>query len=727
METVNGSVEHITFHNQDTGFCVLQIINDEQKKICVVGKVISVAIGESCIATGNWIENKTYGRQLKAISIQLTAPSNLDNICKYLASGVIEGIGPKFAWRIVKHFGKETFDILDNHPERLKEVDGIGKNKLTKICSSWQSHSAMRETMLFLQKHNIGSTRAANIYKTYGNDTINIIRQNPYRLYSDIKGIGFKTADNIALSIGLGVNSILRAKAALVHILEEFSLNGHCAVPKQILLNNATETLNIQADSLTKALKEQLANNIFIQQDIDNDIWIYTYGLFYGELGTSQMLKRLNQGQHPLGQVDTQKALNWVQKKTGFPLAPSQQDAIIKGLTSKVFVITGGPGVGKTTLVNSLVAILKAKDLRVSLTAPTGRAAKRLSESTGDTAKTIHRLLEYEPTNGGFVKNNQSTLNTDVVVVDEVSMVDINLMYFLLRAIPIHAALILVGDVDQLPSVGPGSVLKDIIDSQTICTSQLTEIFRQESKSLIISNAHRINSGLLPIIDNSQQSDFFFIENNEPHEIAKILVDVVSTRLPNKYKYNPLTDIQVLTPMNHTPIGNIALNNALQQTLNPKHNDAITNAQKCFYVGDKVMQTQNNYDKDIFNGDIGFIKYHLADEKKIIINFDGENIEYNYSELDQITLAYACTIHKSQGSEYPVVVIPLHTQHYVMLQRNLIYTAITRGRSAVILIGSKKAMQMAIENDNSQTRYCALKHRLNGSLPEPIIKPLQKS
>ncbi len=715
LETLSGLVERVTFHNPDNGYCVLRLkVRGHRDFVTVVGHASAISAGEFAQASGTWINDRTYGAQFKATFVKATPPTTLEGIEKYLGSGLIKGIGPVYAKKLVKAFGEKVFDVIEEESSRLLSVDGIGPHRSSVIIRGWSDQKSIREIMLFLHQYGISTSRAVRIYKTFGHEAIPIITQNPYELARRIKGIGFISADIIAQKIGIPKNSLVRAQAGLNHILLEAMDQGHCGLPLEELLKSTGELLEVSDDLLEAGLQEEYKAGDLIADRVDEQNLVFLRGLYQAEANIASLLKRLCIGPLPWGtQVDVEKAIQWVESHLNLTLAPSQKAAIDQALNTKVMVITGGPGVGKTTLVNSILQILKAKQLKIALCAPTGRAAKRLSESTGLEAKTIHRLLEVDPQGGGFKKSADNPLDCHLLVIDEVSMVDVPLMSALLKALPSQSALLLVGDIDQLPSVGPGQVLVDIIDSKRVPVAHLTEVFRQAALSKIITNAHRVNQGLMPMVpDKGELSDFYFIEAQEPEDCIKKLLEVVSQRMPQKFNLGPINDIQVLCPMNRGGVGARSLNMELQKVLNPNQALKVERFGWTFAIGDKVMQMVNDYDKEVYNGDIGFVKDINMDANEVIICFEGRDVIYDFGELDEVVLAYATTIHKSQGSEYPAVVIPLMTQHYQMLKRNLLYTGMTRGKRLVVIIGQKKALAIAVKDRRSQRRWSKLKDHL---------------
>lgn len=715
VEKLHGSIERVTFHSEASGFCVLRVkVKGYRELITVIGSAASVTAGEYIECLGCWVNDRQHGQQFKTISLKIVPPTTLDGIEKYLGSGMVKGIGPHFAKKLVKAFGEQVFDVIEQTPERLLELPGIGKKRQERVTSAWAEQKVIREIMVFLQSHGVGTSRSVRIYKTYGEQAIEKVRENPYRLALDIHGIGFKTADMLAQKLGIGPQSLLRAQAGVRHVLQEWSGEGHCAAIRSTLCEMAAKLLEIPLPIIDQAIAAELTEGNLISEIDGSDEFIFLTPLHRAEMGCAAHLNRLNQGDAPWGVIDADKALPWVEEQTGMTLSQSQASAVRLVLQHKVSVITGGPGVGKTTLVNSLLKILRAKRVRIGLCAPTGRAAKRLTESTGMEAKTVHRLLEFDPTQFAFKHNDENPLDLDCLVIDESSMMDVVLMNQLLKAIPTEAAVLIVGDVDQLPSVGPGSVLADIIDSGQIATVRLTEIFRQASTSKIITNAHRINHGQMPVVDKTEAlSDFYCLYAETPEEIFAKLMQVVLERIPQRFHFHPVNDVQILTPMNRGGLGARSLNIELQARLNGHSEPKITRFGNTYAPGDKVIQRINNYDKEVFNGDIGIIKAIDLEESQVKILFDDREVDYEFSDLDEITLAYATSVHKSQGSEYPVVVIPLAMQHFMLLERNLLYTGVTRGKQLVVVIAQPKALAMAVKNQQSQRRITHLAARLN--------------
>ena len=716
-EPLSGLVERVTFHSPDTGFCVLRVkVRGHRDLVTVTGSAATVQAGEYLHASGRWENSRDYRLQFKAAFMRSSLPTTMEGIEKYLGSGLIKGIGPHFAQKLVQQFGDGVFDLIEDNPSRLAEVEGIGPIRVKRITSGWAEQKIIREIMIFLQSHGVSTARAVRIYKVYGADAIPLVSENPYRLARDIHGIGFKTADQIAQKLGIEKTSMIRARAGITYALLEAINNGHCALPEDDLLPLAEKLLEIPREPLIEALALEIAEGNVTAGSIGEKKCAFLPYLWLAEQVIAERLRVLTTGRLPWPVIAPEKAIPWVEGKLGVTLAKTQREAVGQALTSKVMVITGGPGVGKTTIVKSILQIVAAKGVKISLAAPTGRAAKRLSESTGLVAKTIHRLLEFDPKNGGFKHGPDYPLECDLLVVDEVSMVDVPLMASLLKAAPNDAAVIFVGDVDQLPSVGPGQVLADFIASGVMPVTRLTEIFRQAAESRIIVNAHRINQGQMPewVTSKDAKTDFYFVQADEPEDALAKIIEVVQHRIPKRFGLDPVKDVQVLCPMNRGGVGARSLNVELQRVLNPGDHGqpAVERFGSTYRVGDKVMQIVNDYDKDVFNGDIGFVTALDLDANEITMYFDGRPVVYQFGELDEVMLAYSVTIHKSQGSEYPAVVIPVMTQHYNMLERNLLYTGVTRGKSLVVIVGQKKAVAIAVRGVKNRQRWSKLREWL---------------
>ena len=682
----------------------------------MTGNTPSITPGEFVDASGIWFNDHKHGVQFKVKHIKTVTPNTLEGIEKYLGSGMVKGIGPHFARRLVKAFGEQVFDIIEEKPERLMELEGIGKKRREKITSAWSEQKVIREIMVFLQSHGVGTARAVRIYKTYGDQSVEKVRENPYRLALDIHGIGFKTADQLAQQLGIARDSLIRAQAGVRHVLQELAGDGHCAWPFQSLIVDSIKLLEIPENTIREAIQCEVNEERLTPETINEQPCLFLTPLHRAEQGVANHVNRLLGGKSFWADIDLEKAIPWVEEKNTISLSGSQKTAVEQAVRSKFCVITGGPGVGKTTTVNSILKIIQAKRARVTLCAPTGRAAKRLSESTGQEATTIHRLLDFDPSAFDFKRNADNPLETDLLIVDECSMVDIVLMNQLLRAVPDNSAVLLVGDIDQLPSVGPGSVLSDLIESGKVPVARLTEIFRQAATSKIITGAHAINKGKPPKpAKKGEDTDFYYLTGEEPEELFQKLMAVVTRRLPQKFGFDPVNDIQVLAPMNRGGLGARSLNVALQETLNPDAHPKVTRYGWTYAPGDKVIQTVNNYDKEVFNGDIGRVRSIDIEEGELMIEFDGREVLYQVNELDEVSLAYATTIHKSQGSEYPCVVIPMAMQHYTLLERNLLYTGVTRGKQLVVLLGQPKAVAMAARTVKSTRRMTNLQARLQAS------------
>ncbi|MEC9487500.1 MAG: ATP-dependent RecD-like DNA helicase [Prosthecochloris sp.] len=715
QERLHGLVERVVFHSDDTGFTVLRVVPEgEEDAVAVTGMLPAAREGEYVEATGVWVNDRRYGLQFRASELGIVTPATLEGIERYLASGMVRGIGAHFASQLVEAFGENVFGVIEHTPERLLELPGIGRKRMQQVVEAWGEQKAVRDIMVFLQSHGVGTARAARIYKIYGDRAVEIVSSNPYRLVLDIQGIGFRTADAIAVKLGIARDSVERAQAGLRHLLQQISSDGHCAIRRDELVQKACALLGTAEKTVEEALREEVIRGGIVQEEIRGESCCFPVPLFRAESAVALRLAAIAGGTVPWGEIDARNEIRRVEEEHGFQLSPSQVEATRLALSSKLLVITGGPGVGKTTLVRTILSILlHEKDIRVALCAPTGRAARRLSESTGRDASTIHRLLEFDPKTFDFRHHRTNPLKADLVIVDEASMIDVVLMQKLLLAVADDAVLMIVGDVDQLPSVGPGAVLADIIASDRVPVVRLTEIFRQAAESRIVVNAHRINSGDMPLdAPDSGLTDFYLVRSSGPEDIRSKLMQLVLERIPERFGLDPVNDIQVLTPMNRGGLGTKALNTSLQQALNAGSGDGIERFGAMFAPGDKVIQQINNYEKEVFNGDIGVITLLDAEENMLTVSFGGHEVDYEFSELDELSLAYATTIHKSQGSEYPAVVVPLSMQHSVLLQRNLLYTAVTRGRRLVVIVAEQAALERAVARRISGDRLTNLAGRL---------------
>ncbi len=721
LTDLNGQIERVTFHSEETGYTIARVkVYGQSDLVTIVGNLIAPSPGEVLHMKGQWISHPKFGEQFKVIQYRTAIPASVYGIRKYLGSGLIKGIGPVMAKRIVNRFGEDTLTVIEKNIERLGEVDGIGKKRIEMIQKAWDDQKEIREVMVFLQSHGVSSGYAAKIFKQYGNSSIPVVTENPYRLAMDIFGIGFITADHIAEKLGFQKNSPVRIKAGVIYVLHQLSDDGHVYYPYEPLITECRKILDVDRDDVVEGIAAIESEKHIVIEDLhdseeghpENNKAVFLEKFYFCETNISRRLKILVQGEKSIRRIQEDKALDWVQKQLSITLASRQIDAIRMTIRNKVMVITGGPGTGKTTIINAVLKIFSQLQVKILLAAPTGRAAKRMSETTGHESRTIHRLLEFSMTRGGFQKDEDSPLDCDLLVVDEASMIDTILMHHLLKAIPVHSAFILVGDVNQLPSVGAGNVLNDIIASEKVAVVRLNEIFRQAQKSRIIVNAHSINNGIVPYTGNpSRNDDFYFIEQEDPQKVLENILQLVASRIPDRFGFHAVDDIQVLSPMHRGVIGAGNLNQELQKALNSEERGVVS-GNRSFLVNDKVMQIRNNYDKDVFNGDIGRIQSVSIEQQEVVICFDGRNRVYDFSDLDEIVLAYAISVHKSQGSEYPVVVIPVLTQHYMLLQRNLIYTAVTRGKKLVVMVGTRKALAISVKNNKTQNRYTRLKYRL---------------
>ena len=746
MEHLRGVVERITYQNEENGYSVIKCrVKNYTDLVTVVGSMPEVHVGSVLYIGGSWRVDAKYGRQFAMETFEETLPATVYGIEKYLGSGLIKGIGPKYAKKIVKQFGQDTLDVIEGEPDRLNEIPGIGTKRVERIKKSWTEQKEIKNIMMFLQGHDVSTAHATKIYKAYGNDSIKIVQENPYKLADDIWGIGFKTADRIAEKMGFGHEKYARLRSGIIYTLNKLSEEGHCYATRDQLLKSGTELLGVEGNLLSMTLDEMVHAKDVITDEIPTkegqegaDKAIYLPPFYFSEVGTVKRLKIIYENPVSLN-VQTEGLAEHIEQKTGMKYDTVQKQAIISAVKNKVLVLTGGPGTGKTTTTLGIIMAFRESGANILLAAPTGRAAKRLSEATGMEAKTIHRLLEVKPPDG-YQRNEENPLEGDVLIVDECSMIDIMLMYNLLKAVPDTMAVIFVGDVDQLPSVGAGNVLRDMIDSDYFPVVRLTRIFRQAQTSRIIMNAHRINAGKMPDISNGKTTDFFFwdvekmaqqdgLTEFDSAEIAdlasKTIVDLVKTKLSKYYK-TPSREIQVLTPMQRGVIGAANLNLKLQEAINPG-TVGLRRAGVQYRVNDKVMQIRNNYDKEVFNGDMGIITYIDLDDRSLKVNFDGREVEYDISELDELVLSYATTIHKAQGSEYPIVVMPVLMNHFVMLQRNLIYTGITRAKKILVIVGTKKALAYAVKNVTVEKRNTMLKERLQKALPQVNAHPVPQT
>ncbi|MBM93781.1 MAG: ATP-dependent RecD-like DNA helicase [Legionellales bacterium] len=711
-ETLTGHIESITFHSEETGFSVLKIkTKTHPHPLDVTGQCLKPVPGEHIECTGQWSHHSKYGRQFQCSHIRMIPPSTAEGMEKYLASGLVKGIGAHFAKRLVKAFGDEVFNVIENTPERLKELEGIGPKRQKELVDAWSDQKVIRDIIVFLHSHGLGSARAMRIYKTYGEQAVQHIQQNPYRLALDIPGIGFKTADQLAHQLGIAPDALIRAYAGLYHTLQMASNSGHCALPTETLLIQTETLLSIPYERTEIALKHLLSEGQLIEDQ--GHCFLREIHELEGEL--ADQLARIQIGTPPWADQINLNALPI--NSTTLQLSPSQQNALITALTHKVTIITGGPGVGKTTLVQTILNVIRSTGASLVLCAPTGRAAKRLNTATEHVAKTIHRLLEFDPVTYGFSRHQHHPLEGDVLIIDEASMIDLKLMTQLMRAVHDQMAVIIVGDADQLPSVGPGAVLTDLIQSHCLPTVCLTEIFRQAQHSQIILNAHKINQGYMPHSgDPDQLSDFYLISADTLETQQRIILSLIQSRIPKRFNFDPIEDIQVLTPMQKGPLGARALNTLLQAALNPNTDQGIDRYGQHFAVGDKVLQTLNNYDKQVFNGDLGLIQHIDTTQQVIQVLFDQRSIEYQFNELDELTLAYATTIHKAQGSEFPAVIIPIAMSHFMLLERHLLYTGVTRGRQLVVLVGERRAVKMATQTNQAGARHTQLTSRIQACL-----------
>ena len=714
-DRISGVLEKIVFKNQDTGFIVGRLRLDDIDLVTIIGKAVELQVGEKLDVSGRWVENKDYGQQFEIESIKISIPVTSDGIENYLGSGLIKGIGPVMAKKIVSHFKLDTLKVLDREPERLNEIEGVGEKRIDLITRSWDRHKNVREVMIFLQSHGIGNASAVKIYNQYGNNAINVLTVNPYRLSEDIFGIGFITADKIAQKAGIEKDSIFRTKAGVIHLLRKAEENGHCYYPYQGLTEDSGIFLEAEQGQVSQAIEELESEDKIVK--VDGDIQkIYLKSIHIAEKQVCEKILKLTAapGIAPGKEErieNIKKQISGLASRNNIDLDDIQVKAIVAAVTEKMLIITGSPGTGKSTILDFIIKIFEKDNKKVLLGAPTGRASKRLCETTGREAKTLHRLLKYNPRLNKFLKNEENLIDTEVLIIDEASMIDIRLARNLLSAVKDDTRVIFVGDIDQLPSVGPGYFLGDLINSGVIEVIKLEKIYRQEGESLIIKNAHKVRDGIYPFIGKSDSRDFFFIEKNDPEETINMILNLLIKKIPDSFGYNPFTDVQVLVPTNKGTVGSINLNMKIQKTLNPGSVE-ISRGSAVFRLNDKVIQLKNNYEKEVFNGDIGFISHISFELKEISIDFDGKIIKYSLHEMDELSLSYAISIHKSQGSEFKCVILPLLTSHYMLLQRNLLYTAITRAKELAVIVGSKKAIGMAVNKNIVENRNTSLKELL---------------
>jgi exodeoxyribonuclease V alpha subunit len=720
--TLDGTLERITFRG-DEYYTVARFVTDGGEPVTIVGKLVELNEGTPITVVGQWVVDRKYGRQFRVSFAHPRTPKTVVGIERFLGSGLIPGIGPSLAKRIVEKFGKDTLDVIDKTPAKLTEVVGIGNARARQLAEAVAAQRHVQEVMVFLQGHGVTMASAARIVKKYGKDAINVVRANPYRLAHEVWGIGFRTADSIAEKLGIARDAPERLEAGLLHALETSAEDGHLHLPDEELIRVAAELLQVEADKLAPRLGALEASSKIVREVLGNRGPCSAIPeLHAAEAESAAILAELASSPARNFPLDIAAAIHAFESVTGLTLAKQQRQAVESALRDRCVVITGGPGVGKTTIVKAIVHLARLGHRRVALAAPTGRAAKRLSEATAAEAMTIHRLLEYQPHEGGFQRTGENPLDADVLVVDEASMVDALLFRAVLGALRPGAQLILVGDIDQLPSVGAGAVLADVIDSGAATVIRLTEIFRQAAASKIVVSAHRINRGELPELDVAGDSDFYFISRDEPNAARDTIVELVAERIPARFKLDPISDVQVLTPMHRGELGTAAINRALQERLNPPGAGVeLVRGERAFRPGDKVMQLKNDYDRNVFNGDIGVIEYIASrgDEGEggaLRADFDGRIVTYERAELDQLVHAYAVSVHKSQGSEYPAVIIALATQHFMMLQRSLLYTAVTRGKKLVVIVGTRRAVQLAVNNADAKKRYTWLAERVRSAL-----------
>ncbi len=708
---VAGVVDRIAFHSEETGFSVLRLKGAEGRDLTtVVGRTAQVSPGEWVEAEGHFRTDPRHGPQLQADEIRVSAPTTRAGIEHFLGSGIVPGVGPGLAKRLVEHFGSAVLDVIGEEPERLREIPGVGQVRSGRIARAWQDQRKVREVMLFLHSHGIGAQRAVRIQKMYGEQTLETLRRDPYRLVRDVRGVGFATADALARSLGFEPEAESRVRAGIRQILRDALAQGHCGRPHALVIESAAKLLGISQDRVTLSSRDLVDEEELEEDTVEGETALFLPELHRAETRAAHKLVALAKGEVPWSQVDLARALARVEEKLTIEFAEDQRHAISRALESKLLVLTGGPGVGKTTLVRAILSIVANSRIEIQLAAPTGRAAKRLAEATGRSAQTIHRLLEANARSGGFKRGAHNPLDCEFLVVDESSMIDVRLLDALVSALRPSCAVLFIGDVDQLPSVGAGQVLRDMIESQVLPVVKLDRIFRQAAESQIIQSAHAVNAGTMPVLETRDGGDFYFIETRDSEDALARLLKVVGERIEARFGLDPSRDVQILTPMHRGRVGAQNLNAELQQLLNPAREREPTAGP--FRPGDKVMQVVNNYDKDVYNGDVGWVERIDPEEKNLDACFEDRSVRYTFAELDELTLAYAITIHKSQGSEYPAVVIPIVTDHYVMLRRNLIYTGMTRGRQLVVLLGQRRALELAIRNSGDLERTTRLRAQL---------------